>query len=148
MCVLFPEASLQPSVRPSVCLLLKFRGDELNSPAALRGGTGGLLIQLLHRCVHSSNTRPPHFLNTHTTTQSRATSTSPTAQKEKENTRKNKPKKKTLELLSRVSSQASSSSWGATFFLGNISQWRKKKKEKKNHFTRRVGGEKELWRHN
>lgn len=94
MCVLFPEASLQPSVRPSVCLLLKFRGDELNSPAALRGGTGGLLIQLLHRCVHSSNTRPPHFLNTHTTTQSRAPSTSPTAQKEKENTRKNKPKKK------------------------------------------------------
>lgn len=94
MCVLFPEASLQPSARPSVCLLLKFRGDELNSPAALRGGTGGLLIQLLHRCVHSSNTRPPHFLNTHTTTQSRAPSTSPTAQKEKENTRKNKPKKK------------------------------------------------------
>lgn len=135
MCVLFPEASLQPSVRPSVCLLLKFRGDELNSPAALRGGTGGLLIQLLHRCVHSSNTRPPHFLNTHTTTQSRAPSTSPTAQKEKENTRKNKPKKKkTLELLSRVSSQASSSSWGATFFLGNISQWRKKKKKKRKSF--------------
>ena len=60
-----------------MCLLLKFRGDELNSPAALRGGTGGLLIQLLHRCVHSSNTRPPHFLNTHTHTHDHAVARNP-----------------------------------------------------------------------
>lgn len=134
MCVLFPEASLQPSVRPSVCLLLKFRGDELNSPAALRGGTGGLLIQLLHRCVHSSNTRPPHFLNTHTTTQSRAPSTSPTAQKEKENTRKNKPKKKNTGASQPRVESGVLIQLRCDFFSGKHFSVKKKKKGKKKSF--------------
>ena len=137
-----PWSQLQ-TVCSSVCLLLKFRGDELNSPAAQRGGAGGLLIQLLHRCVHSSNTRPPHFLNTHTTTQSRAPSTSPTTQKEQENTHKKKKEKKrkhTGASQSRVESGVLIQ-LRCDFFSG-------KHCEKKNHFTRRVGGEKELWRHN
>lgn len=43
--------------------------SKLNSPAALHGGTGGLLIQLLLQASLEGldsqlNTRPPHFLNT------------------------------------------------------------------------------------
>ena len=138
-----PWSQLQ-TVCSSVCLLLKFRGDELNSPAAQRGGAGGLLIQLLHRCVHSSNTRPPHFLNTHTTTQSRAPSTSPTTQKEQENTHKKKKRKEkkthwSFSVACRV--RRPHPAEVRLFFWETL--WKKK-----NHFTRRVGGEKELWRHN
>lgn len=114
MCVLFPQAYKIQLVLASICpkfisrFLKLSRGEEweekLDSPAALHGGTGGLLIQLLLQAAlwglySQLNTRPPHFLNTQPR-QSHTPSTSWTAQK--------------YSTLSRVSRRAPSSSWGAT----------------------------------